>query len=325
MAYIPYEQLSLIPYIDSTELRGRFLATTTFYVDNNWRMWIDASEKIIELKIIGPSEATYFGDKAEKETDPSFHFLNFLTQRANRKEILLPFSGIVDDIFNLSASLAKVDHLNNSKEQLGKGLHRLVSTEIEYLLFLCRSIFDLLQEIIQRLWSTVKLIDKNIKKRELKDTFSRMVLVDNKPASREAIQERFNLPLPLADYYHRQSAFFCLMRQTRDKIAHGGEPIQAVFPGDEDFLIQKNVSPLGDLGIWFDSESRPNDLVPLKPLLHNIVLKTIAACNDFSNTIEKIIAFPNPSIPGLNFFMRGYFDKYLYNALIDGKSRSHKD
>ncbi len=62
-------------------------------------------------------------------------------------------------------------------------------------------------------------------------------------------------------------------------------------------------------------------LVPLFPVLGVIIYKTLAACENFSSTMERIIQFPPPVAPGMGFFMRGYFDELFWATLSDAGNR----
>src|ERR1700687_5996009 len=101
---------------------------------------------------IWPAECPYFGTKPKKDHDGCFHFIDLIAQRACFNQIAKPFGGLQDDIFTLAASLAKVRWLHETKLAIGSGVTRMVATEIDYIFSACRSIFDLLQEILFKLW-----------------------------------------------------------------------------------------------------------------------------------------------------------------------------
>jgi hypothetical protein len=98
--------LSGIPFLDHAELSGdRFLASLTFH-DPHWCMWAPTeNNKFVEIQG-WPAEAFYFARAPENPTDFTSCFLVFVAQQANFIDIKLPFSAILDDIFNLSAALA---------------------------------------------------------------------------------------------------------------------------------------------------------------------------------------------------------------------------
>jgi hypothetical protein len=131
-----------------------------------------------------------------------------------------------DDVFNLSASLAKISHLHATKDIVGPGVSRMAVTEIEYLFSVCRSVFDLLQEIASALWGTIKLHDSSVTKKPLKETFSKMILFQGRASTEKELIERFGLPQPLAAYYARNAEFFMTLREFRDNVIHRGSQVE---------------------------------------------------------------------------------------------------
>ena len=313
-------QLSKIPYLDITNLEGRYVSTGIFHESGQWRMWIPTDDMLVEIKA-WPSESFYFSAHAESEQDMYFHHLDFIAQRASFPNLRKPILGLHDDIFNLSASLAKITHLHSSRDAIGTGLGRMMVTEVEYIFSVCRSIFDLLQEIAHYLWERIQLHNQDISKKPLKLTFSKMVLYNGKVTTEELLTKRFGLPSQLAAYYVRHSKFFLTLREFRDNVIHRGSQVQHIFSSDDGFLVQHALKPFSDMNIWRDEEKQPNNLVPLLPALGVVINNTLAACEDFSTTIEALIQFPPPIAPGMMFLMRGYFNEIFINTLLDAQNR----
>lgn len=320
MATVDMQKLSQIPYLDVAELPGRFLSTLMFY-DSGWRMWMvagDAGDQLIEVKA-WPAEMSYFSAAAEAPDDIHIHFLDFIAQRACFQGFQKPFVAIQDDILNLSASLAKLSLLHSSPGQFKQGASRMAATEVEYIFAVCRSLYDLLQELICKLWSQIRPFDTSKPKKQLKETFSEMLKGNISSAS--AIAERFNLPEPLADCYFRNAPQFLALRRFRDNVVHRGSQVQTIFNGESGFLIQRRLTPFSDVHMWREDEILPNELVPLLPALGMVIHGGLRACNEFSVTLQQIIQFPPPVVPAMGFFMRGYFNKTLLDVLRDADLR----
>jgi hypothetical protein len=320
MTSVDLAKLSVIPYLDIPNLQGRFISTLSFYDAGAWRMWIAAGDQLIEVKA-WPSESFYFSVKAESPHDLCFHFLDFIAQRASFPEIQKPILGMRDDIYNLSASVSKIALIHSSRDAIGSGVSRMVVTEVEYIFSVCRSIFDLLQEIICALWDTVQLTDSSVTKKPLKETFSEAIRFKGEVSTSEGLIKRFGLPPPLADFYVRNSEFFMALRDFRDNIIHRGSQVQTIFSGESGFLIQASLRPFSTMKIWREEEKQPNNLVPLLPALGMVIHNTLSACEDFSSTMEKIIHFPPPIVPNMKFFMRGYFNELFAATLRDANGR----
>ena len=207
---------------------------------------------------------------------------------------------------------------------MGIGVSRMVVTEVEYLFSVCRSIYDLLQEIASALWENILLHDSSVNKKSLKKKFSEMIEFKGRKSTQEELSERFGLPQSLVDYYMRNAKFFMTLRDFRNNIVHHGSQVQSIFSVDTGFFIQHSLKPFSNMDIWRDEERQANNLVPLIPALSVVIHNTLSACEDFTSTIEKVIQFPPPIVPGMRFFMRGSFNQMFSAALRDANNRVTK-
>jgi len=162
-------QFAKIPFLNHVELSGRVLFSTLFF-DGKWHAWIKAGNQLLPTQM-WPAGAIYFGTLPEQETDICLHFLDMMGQRLNHLPVTRMFFGLHDDVFNLSASLAKIRLLHRTRKDHKHGVSRMVATEVEYLHGVCRSIFDLWQEVVVVLWDGIKLADQSVKKKQLKQTY----------------------------------------------------------------------------------------------------------------------------------------------------------
>jgi hypothetical protein len=113
-----------------------------------------------------PAETCYFGTSGERPTDLSLHFI--MAQKLSVFPITRQLFGLQADVYNLAASLAKIQLFHRTRKEIGQGVPRMVATEVEYLYNVCRSIFNLWQEVLFTFWEGVQLKDTSIKKRKLK-------------------------------------------------------------------------------------------------------------------------------------------------------------
>lgn len=283
-------------------------------------MWMPVEHRLVEIQA-WPAESVYFSDSPQSPDDLTFQFLDFMAQRANFSGVEKPTLGLHDDLFNLCASLAKIDHLHQARKTIGSGVSRMIVTEVEFLFSICRSIFDLLQEIIAAIWDSIQLHDSTAVKKPLKDTFSSMVQFEGRTANSHEISTRFCLPGPLADYYVRHADFFLALRQFRDNVIHRGSVVQTIFSSDDGFLIRRDTRPFSKMRIWSDDEASPTGLVPLSPAIGMLIYQTLVACEDFSSTIVGMIQFPPPIAPGMFLFARSYFNAVMSATLRDARGR----
>jgi len=315
MATVPITEIAKIPYIDHQHLYGREISSLTFFVNGEWQLWISAGERIIPLKAAGLSEGFYFAKEPESQADVYLNFLNFIAQHACWPSARKPLDGLMQDFFNLAACLKKFEILFDYSGTLKTDTSRLVITEIEYIFGLCRSIFDLLQEMIAAQWQAVKLLDASAKKRQLRKKFSDMIIINDRIRTQAELMKLFYIPQQLADFYVRNGPFFQILKNFRDRFFHGGQTIKILYITERGFAVPASTAPFCDFGVWNQDHRLPNDLCSLRPAIAHIINETLKACEDYALTVQSIIEYPSPIVPDFRFFMRSSFTKYL----IDNK------
>ncbi len=307
-----------IPFLSREPMGHRFIAAFIFF-DGDWHAYVPIDAEGMVMKMHSwPAEANYYGTHPEQPTDIATNFLDLISQHANHKPLKMHCAAIVDDIHNLSASLYKFKLIHDSGHD---GSSRLAATEIEYLLVVCRSIFDHLQEVLQKFWDSVLLNEKEVSKNGLPPSFAKMALQGDIIRTAEALTTKYGLPPTIAECYPRNAPMFLRIRDFRDALVHHGKPMDYLFKGDDDFLIQKRLGPFKDLDIWDDHEVEENSLAPLFPVLAQVVHGTLAACEDFALAIGQTIALPSAAVPGMRLYVRGYFNEYLLGAIADAEKR----
>lgn len=242
MSIVEIPELSKIPFIDIENLHGRTIATLSFFAEGDWHLWVPTDKGIIKIKG-WPSEGCYFGKEVEKPTDAYLEFLNFIAQRCSWPSVIRPFLGLQQDFFNLCACVKKFGILFEQSANLKTATARLVATELEYLFSLCRSVFDLLQEIIFAQWQTVHLVDQRIKKKQLPKAFSGIVINSGTLRTEAELINRFHIPQPLAAFYVRSGPFFEVLRTFRDRFVHGGTTPEHVFITEKGFAVSRSTRP----------------------------------------------------------------------------------
>lgn len=311
MTSVSIAELKKIPYLDVDHLAGRTVASLSFYVNEQWHMWLPLNEGRL-VKIKGwPSEGYYFGDKAEDPKDAFLGVLDFIAQRCSWPRVIRPFEGLMQDFFNMGASVRKIDLLVDRSKEHGTSASRLLITELEYLFSLCRSVFDLLQEIIAAQWDRVELFDTSIKKRSLPASFAKMCLDGDRLRTVTDIESQFRVPRPLAEFYVRRAAFFRMLRSFRDKYMHGGATIKLIFVTDKGFAVPRTLRPFSDFNVWNEEHMQPNELCSLRPAIGHLLIETLRACEDYASTCAEAIVHPPPVAPELRLLARGHFNQAL--------------
>lgn len=308
-APIPHSELQAIPFFDSGFDPAHVITTLSFYVDGEWHSWIPVGDKLQKMKG-WPVEANYFGDCRERDTDQRFPLLELLSQRTLTNDMHGRFRAIWNDFQMMAASLGKVQLFYESRDHTTLGIRRFMQSEIEMLTNVCRSIFDLLQEIAAAHIARIHVPDSPPAKR-LPSSFRAMVFKSNARMSVTEIVTRYQIPAEIAEWYCRHIDFFLDLRSIRDKFIHGGKTIEMIFSTDRGFAVSREDDPFYGLFDWPVSCESPNSLVPIRPVLCTVVRCTLDACDDFVKTLESSVQLPDMLAPKLSLWSRGINDHKL--------------
>lgn len=294
-----------LPYLNIEALEGRSIPLHSFHDGNRWNLWVPLENGLLQpLQVHDCVEMVYLASKPIRGSDAYLQFVDFIYKHVDIKHTRSFIAALTSDIFNLGASLRKLDLLRALEDRDGKS--RLVTTELEYLLLLCRSMFDLLQEIISRIWNTVRLLDTSIKKRKLPGSFRKVVLYNDIIQSPHEIQKRFGLSPALARWYSECASFFCRLRDVRDAVVH--QPIQEplIYVGNEGFSIGIDSSPLPfrEMIEWPENVLENGRIGPLNYFVAHFIHETLAACEKFVTAVTQEIQFAPDFAPNYAFFMR---------------------
>lgn len=214
------------------------------------------------MQSMEPIEGHYFAKERVSDADGYLFFSDYMLKHAYYPEVVYYIHAILDDLLNLGASIEKLDlFFTDWLKEHSKVSERFVSTELEYIFNACRSIFDLLQQIVLKLWDRVQLIDEeeNTKKKRLPSSFSKMVLTASTLLSQEEIQKKHAIPSRVAEFYFQQGPFFKWLRDYRDHIKETIELPYDIAPNYNVFVRGRNSEALLKLESYLTTEAWPNE------------------------------------------------------------------
>lgn len=312
------EEADKLPHLRTDQLHGRCLLLLPLWDGEKWKMWITRPDgTILPIPVNDAVHSDYLAQNAARSDDIYLPFIDFMMQRASWPDVEHWFRAIRDDLHNLGTALAKIDFFFDHRDDID-GVTRFVATEVEYIFTVCRSAFDLLQETIKRLWADhTHFLDEALRaaKKQLKKSFSQMVLAGNEPCSAQQIQERFGLLPELAEFYAGAAPFFLQLRDHRDGVIHGGATHEVIFDTERGFAVEDSLEPFASWGVWRNTEPfNKNGLVSLRPALAHLVYQTFRTCNAFTDAMARTIKFPPEIAPGLRLFIRGQHNAALLKA-----------
>lgn len=312
MSPISHQMLETVPYLDVSNLHGRSVILMPLWDGEHWRVWFPLPDRIMETKIVDAVEIDYVAKEPASADDLLFPFVEFLWQRACFPEVEHFIKAIGDDFHNMGTALAKLRHFHRMRSQLAHPIaRRFIATELEYFLVLARSVFDLLQEALARLWNdrfrlTDDAADLLKRTHKLPASFSKIVRV-NDGVFRTAgqIEERYAIPPVVAQAYEKSASFFAALRASRDAIVHGGASLHDFYVTEKGICVARDAKPFTTFAGWRQVSDGQEALVSIVPWLAEIVWRTVETCNGIVFSFASVLLFPPDVAPGYRIFSRG--------------------
>jgi hypothetical protein len=316
---IAREELRKIPYLDAEVAAGnRLVNIAPYWNDGRWYVWVPNGNRLVEMHPRDAMQTNYVAKVPASETDVLIPFVDFMWQRAGWMPSGRTVDAIGEDFRAMAASAAKVRAAFDNRNALGSGVaSSFAATEVEHLVTVARSVFDLLQETIKELWgSCVKLEDRESearrKARGLPKTFSKMTLVEKRRTkTAQEIAHEFGIPSALAHEYARQAPFFRSLRDFRDDVVHGLTRTPFVLETERGFCVDPLQRPFRDFAGWREEHRFNEVLVSIVPWVAHVVFGTIGACGALMLALAAQVRFPPEVAPGHRVFVRAENNKAL--------------
>ncbi len=303
-------QLAEIPYLDTEAVAGRSLLLMPLWDGERWNQWIEGPDgKMIRLQMVDAALSHYLAKKSARPDDLHIPFFDLAWQRANYPSVSRAVLGISHDFHMIATCAAKLRHYYETRDRIDNVLLRsFVQSELEYLITVSRSIYDLLQETIARLWNGhAKLNDESSerkrKRNPLPETFRRVVVANDSTRTSEAIAEKYALPRGVAEQYINYAPFFLTLRSARDAIVHGGKSVDMIFSTEKGFCVDPKIKPFSDFN-WTEVHQYNENIVSLYPWVAHVAMHALGACTELLGTLAASIQLPREVAPGYRVFLR---------------------
>jgi hypothetical protein len=327
MQHANREALRQIPYLNVDAIEDRMVKLMPLWDGERWHDWVPVEDRIIPIKIVDALEADYIAVAPARETDIVIPFVEVMWQRASWPHVSRFISAISADFHNLGTAIDKMDHFFRFRDAIGTAVTDFVTTELEYLFVLSRSIFDLLQEAIATIWTTkIELLDEEADAKRRRHgpprTFSGMVLRGEEIRPKEELVDLYALPQALAATYEEIAPFFRDTRRFRDAVVHGGKDQRWMYSTDKGFCVPKEFRELYGIQIPAPDHFHNENLVSLLPLVAHLVVGTIGACNAVAQSFARQLRLPPEIAPGHRVFVRDPHNEALawMQSVRDGGS-----
>lgn len=321
MPQVTLEALRKVPYLEVDALEGRMPYLMPLWDGTEWHVWVPRGDDLFEMKPSDARGVDYVAATPFDESDVFIPFVDLMWQRASWPFVRPLITAIIEDFHNMGTSVAKLHSFVLNRDRLPEGLAaRFAETEFEYLITLCRSVFDLLQEMISRLWQNVVCMDDPEaeafrKAHVLPTSFAPMVVRNGEVLTASAIETIRGIPAPLAQAYERSAVFFVSLRDVRTRILHSGCRIGTVYDTSCGFCVDPSEPPFDGFDGWLDAHHFNERLVTVLPWVAHLIASTMGACDDLARAFAGIVRLPGPVAPGYRIFVRAPTTSYLFDIV----------
>jgi len=308
-----------VPFVDLVPSDGRAVFLQPFY-DEDEKTFKQYFQRGGELSFVyaEPVEACYWAKSIfDQSHDLYIPLIDVVSKHYSFDSTQKALLSIIRDILNMSIVLEKYFiFLNIFKETRNPVISGLIATELEYFFGIVRSMYDLMQRILNDLWVRSK-------KRSLRDTFRKMV-----QQTSHQLKERYDLPDSMICFYDAIRRFFFDCREIRDGIYHRGLGFDTIFCLEDGFAFKKDLdwSPMSILSgfdIWPQEKVKKNNLVSVLALISYVIRESMKYLEEFTSALSESVERLEPISRNYCVFLRGPYthhllrlDKYLEKQWI---------
>ncbi|MFD1986249.1 hypothetical protein ACFSOZ_27770 [Mesorhizobium newzealandense] len=303
-------ELKKLRHLNVEALNGRAINMMALWEDGSWHLWFPTADgTLMEMHPVDAAHSVYWGKSAARDEDVRFSLFEILWQRASFPDVVPLIHAIADDFHLMAASAAKLEHFHaHAKDTEGTLVSSFVRSELEYILIVARSVFDLTQEALSRCWNNHMVsLDPEaeaIRRRHPLPASFAKVLYRAKVARTSAnLVADYALPPSLAQTYLDYEPFFSRLRELRDGIIHGISRNNGIFVTEKGFCVVPTMRPFSDFP-WKAEHHFNESIVSLKPWIAHIVSGTIDACSALLFSLANSTQLPGDIAEGYRVFLR---------------------
>jgi hypothetical protein len=315
-----------LPYLRAVPSGGRIAPLLTYYdhEQSDWHLHLPVEPGRLGRIAGGETiSGSYIAKtKPEREDDLEWSLGTLVAGQLSFADVLDAESRLESDVHRMSAILEKY-HLMWSTSRTGsRSAALLVQSELEYLLFLLRSFYDLMQALLRRLVRRFVLLDGSNTRavKDLPGSFRAVVLEEKAVRTSESLIQRWGMPAALADWYATEGPSFVLMRELRDGIAHRGQSPPTVFETEWGFAFDPDAPPWDELDGWPTAHRWEGRLGSLHRLFGGFIAHSLGAAARLALALRRSVQLPEPILEdGVRMYVRGPFVSRLValDSLVD--------
>ncbi len=321
---VPCEKLlKEIEYVDYCPKDNRILFGTIYFSDleKEFKVFVDPKDELTHLKCLGHSQGPYWSKTiVDTELDHFFKIINLIANNYSfnlphdkEKDLMKYFNALTKDILNFGALIHKQFIIWEHIKNVGIDTHfsNIYTTELEYLMGLVRSFFDLIYKIIVSLYY---IFNPKIPKK-FPETLNKFYKrIDDK---------KYDISEPIKDFFNEILPLFRLCKNIRDSIYHWGMTPDVIFitekgPGIGMQEIKGFIKdPFSDFKEFFEDDPNfadnllKNDICSLFYLINRIIKFSLESTEKLADAIENTFDKPQSISNEYKIFFRAHQVQYI--------------
>jgi len=321
MEAIPTNELYRLPFVDKPPTDGRRVLLQPYFdtANRDWHLYFEVEPG--KLGRIAGGEPVYGGylsrDIADRNRDIELPFVTLITQHLSFPKVHGRLRAIESDFHQCAAVLEKYRLLWQYRPASGLHTSFLIASELEYLLLLIRSLYDLVHAVVAKIAGLLVVLDGSNRKiaKQLPESFRAVAMQGNELRSGDDIVATYKLPPALANWYVAEAPAFRELRRLRDGIAHHGRTVPTLFELPEGLALDASDSMWSEFLIW-PSEMRINGKFgSVRALFAALVLNAVSATTRLDEALRACVQLPDAIGTDVRSFLRSPFGAQLVRLL----------
>lgn len=316
---LPRDELKKLPYLQRLPDGGRIVSLQSYYAHetHDWHLWLPVRPG--ELGRIAGGEVvtgSYYAEApADASRDLEFPLGTLLTMHLSFVPALRQLSKLESDVHRCAAVLEKYHLFSGMRGNKDDDPSLLVVSELEYLLMLLRSLYDVLQGVVGSIAARLIHLDGTQRRvtQHLPSSFADVALAGADFRTVEEMESRWGVPAALGTWYQHEAPFFRELRELRNGISHHGRSLPTVFSVDWGFAIAPSEVPWNRFDEWPPNRLWDGRLGSLRSIFAGFVIHSLQACTRFASVLKSVVQLPPPLHDRLRFYVRSPFGRRLVN------------
>jgi len=315
---IPITELHRLPFVSHVPTDGRRVVLQSYFSprDHDWYLYLEVQPGLVGR--LAGGEPVYGGylstQPANSQTDLELPFSTLVVQHLSFPKVQGRLQALENDVHQCAAILAKYRLIS---DHAGENLRSsfLIASELEYLLMVIRSMYDLLQCVVAHIANLLVVLDGSNRRlaRQLPQSFREVVLTGDGPRSGDDIVAKYDLPPALANWYVGEATAFLELRKLRDGIAHHGRSAPTLFALPEGIALDATDAMWSKFLVWPNEHRLHEKFGSVRALFAAIILNFLNATRRFADTLRATVQLP----PAIGADIRSYIRSPFGARLVE--------